>query len=182
MKREKQINNKGYSLVELIIVIAIIGILSALSLVTWRSVESANYKKSVSTFESELRTLRAVTMAQSKDMAMKLYLGDDGRYYIERGVYDGTTFAQPTDGTTLANSDYYKYQGTSNPVSVTKKGLISFDGTVIDENGIIIQFNKSDGSISTANGGGTYTFTRRNGDLVTNVKINKTTGLFTESY
>lgn len=189
MKRWKHMSNKGYSLVELVIVIAIIAILSAMSLITWRSVDSANYKKAVSTLESEMSTLRTATMAQDSSMAMKIYLGTDGRYYVVRGYYDDATgFAEPAAGSALAKLSYYSYQGTSNPVCITKKGYINFNGVKIEEEGVIIQFNKSDGSVKQLVPSGSseavdvFSVYRKNGELVANVRLKKTTGLSTKTY
>lgn len=211
MKQHK--NNKGYSMVELIMVIAIIGILTAASLVTWRSVDSAKYKRSVSTFESEVSTLRKATMSQDSRMALRLYYNTaDETYYIERG-YWGTAesggsynaYHRPEDagtaGTyTLADASYYDYSGTTNPVKVMNRGWIEYwadtngDGILEEQSipevdaeanpnatgGVVIKFNKSDGSI--AKNEGEYRFYRANGDLITTVHLVKNTGLYFETY
>lgn len=182
MKRWKHMNNKGYSMVEMMIVIAIIGVLSALSLGTWRSVENANYRKAVSTLESEMRTLRQATMAQDPSMALKLYKGSDDVYYVVRGTYDGTDFTEPAEGSALADLDYFKYQGTSNPVTILKRGSITYEGAAVDANGVIIQFNKSDGSVRQNSGAGEYSVLRRNGNLVTTIHLSLTTGMYRETY
>lgn len=188
MGRRAVTKNKGYTMVELIIVIAIIGILSAMSLITWKAVDNANYKKAVSTFESELTTLRTTTMAQDSGLAMHLYYDDtDDTYYIERGfmIMDGTAFGVPSASDSVASLDYFKYQGTSNPVKILKKGTITYDGTDVKElpNGVCIHFNKSDGSIDASYGAaGKYVFSDKGGDVIANVTLNKDTGLYKETY
>lgn len=212
MKQHK--NNKGYSMVELIMVIAIIGILTAASLVTWRSVDSAKYKRSVSTFESEVATLRKATMSQDSRMALRLYYNTaDETYYIERGYWGKSSsggetenaYHRPadagTEGTyTLGNASYYDYAGTTNPVKIMDRGWVEYwadtngDGVLEEQaipeidaeadptatNGVVIKFNKSDGSV--AKNDGEYRFYRTNGDLITTVHLVKNTGLYFETY
>lgn len=195
MKGRKKIQNAGYSLVELVIVICIIGILTAASFITLRSVDSAKYKKAVSTLESEMTTLRTSTMAQEACMAMKLYLGADGNYYIKRGYCDASGTFQPlsaidSDGEAtvpdskpnLRGLSYYSYSGVSNPVRVLSRGSITYNGNPVTEAGVIIQYNKSDGSIDAANGAGEYCLYRRNGQLIANVHLVSVTGLYHETY
>jgi prepilin-type N-terminal cleavage/methylation domain-containing protein len=200
-KRFKR-KNQGYSLPELIIVIAIIMILSAMSLVTFRSVENAKYKQSVSTFESELTTLRSSTMAQDSSMAMLLYYhehtstdGDNNKsgYYIKRGYVDSSgdfhplsqdagENTPPSDNANLLDASYYSYSGVTNPVKVMTKGSILYNGTAIDANGVVIHYNKSDGSIDAANGSGKFTFLEANDSIIANVNIVSATGVYFESY
>ena len=189
MKKQKH-NNHGYSFVEIIIVMAIMVILTALSLVTWRSVDSAKYKKSVTTLESEFSTLRTTTMAQDSKMAMRLYQGADGAYYIERGYYAAGSFHLPDSGMSpeLANSNYYDYVGVSNPVKVLERGTIYYEpaGSAVAHEiystGIVIRFNKSDGSAVVDYGAGEFWLYRKNGELIANVHLPAETGVFYETY
>ncbi|MCM1494987.1 MAG: type II secretion system GspH family protein [Bacteroides sp.] len=192
MSRNKN-RNKGYSMVELIIVMCIIGILTAASFVTLRSVDSAKYTKAVSTLESEMTTLRTSTMAQDSRMAMKLYLGADGDYYIERGYVvanvqpGGTSYAFhsgcPSD---LLDADgnpkigYYSYSGVSNPVRVLSRGTITYNGNPVTTGGVLIYYRKSDGSMIL--GGGEYRLFRRNGEMIADVHLKQVTGLYHETY
>lgn len=192
MKKKTKVWNQGYSFVEMVIVIAIIGILSAGSLLTWSSVDSSKYQKAVSTLESEMTTLRTSTMAQDSSMAMLLYL-DNGVYYIKRGYCDSTGAFHPLSdeagenvspdfNTSLGDLSYYDYSGTSNPVTVLSRGSITYNGTPVDESGVIIHYNKSDGSIDASNGAGEYCLYKKNGDLIANVRLVSATGLYHETY
>lgn len=189
MKRRARANNKGYTMVELVIVIGIIGILSAMSLVTWRAVDNAANKKAVSTFESELTTLRTTTMAQDSSLAMRLYYDSSkNTYYIERGclIYGGLGYKVPVAGVdSVADLDYFNYQGTSNPVKILKNGSIIYNGTDVKDmsSGLCIHFNKSDGSIEPTYGSaGKYIFKDKGGNVIANVTLNKDTGLYKETY
>ena len=184
MKRQKH-SSSGYSFVEILIVMAIMLILTALSLLTWRSVDSARYTKAAATLQSEMSTLRTTTMAQDSRMAMRLYLGADGVYYIERGYYEGGSFQIPDDSSVLGQSSYYDYIGVSNPVKILERGTLYCEevgslATPIDENGVIIRFGKSDGSM--VSGAGQYRLYRRNGELIANIHLPSDTGLFYVTY
>lgn len=192
MKSRKKNRNKGYSMVELVIVIFIIGVLTAASFVTLRSVDSAKYTQAVSTLESEMTTLRTSTMAQDSRMAMKLYLGADGSYYIERGYIEsnlqsgGASYSFrsgcPSDMMEGENPKigYYNYSGVSNPVRILSRGSITYNNNPVTSTGVLIYYDKSDGSMIL--GGGEYRLYRRNGELIANVHLATTTGLYHETY
>lgn len=193
MKSRKKNHNKGYSMVELIIVMCIIGVLTAASFITLRSVDSAKYKKAVSTLESEMATLRTSTMAQDPRMAMKLYLGDDGSYYIDRGWISanvqpgGTSYsfhsgcpAELLDANGDPQISYYSYSGVSNPVRVLSRGSITYNSNPVTADGVLIYYRKSDGSMIL--GSGEYRLYRKNGELIADVHLKKITGLYHETY
>lgn len=196
MKSSKTMMNRGYSFIEMLIVLAILAIMSAMALVTWNSVSKARYQKAVSSFESELDTLRIQTMAQDKNMAFKIYYQSDyedrfgneiGAYIIKRGYVDDAGIFQEVDKThtdPALVSDYYDYRGVSDPVFLMKEGTITYAlsgaGTAIDENGVIVQYKKSDGSV--LQGSGTFGFVTKKGDIVADVNLVRVTGKYYETY
>lgn len=216
--RQKHANNLGYSMVEMIIVVAIIAILSAMSALTLRSVDSARYKKAVSTLESELTTLRTTTMAQDSRMAMLIGWSDvDDSYYIVRGVWTKVgsetmnSFHQIDDlpdTDTLRDSTYYDYTGVGNPVKVLERGslyyftdskrdiasgnastTVTIDGQSVTLEGVVVSFNKGDGTffmpgtvLSDSVKNVSFSVYRKNDELVANVMVQKTTGIFHETY
>lgn len=197
-QKERMHWNQGYSLVEMIIVIAIIAILSALSLVTWRAVENAKYQKAVTILESEMSTLRSTTMAQDSTVALLLYreTETDGPYLIKRGYCDSSGTFHPVSaepGETLPDDklslSYYNYEGVSNPAKVLDRGYITFqkvgesERTYVGATGVVLQFNKSDGSIANGEkGAGEYTIYNKAGQSVTTIRLKKETGLYMEVY
>ncbi|MBQ8983954.1 MAG: prepilin-type N-terminal cleavage/methylation domain-containing protein [Lachnospiraceae bacterium] len=205
MIHNKTESNRGYSFVEMLIVLAIMAIMSAMAIVTWNSVNSARYRNAVSTFESEISTLRTATQAQGSEMALKVYYDINykdrfnkpiGAYVIKRGYCDdsGTfheinladTSTVPSEYSHLLNSDYYTYRGVSNPVFVMQKGKIKYASTGtaiatdIGASGVIIRYNKSDGSVK--NGDGKFVIEKANGDIAATVNIVKVTGTYFETY
>lgn len=204
MIHNKTDSNRGYSFVEMLIVLAIMAIMSAMAIVTWNSVNSARYRNAISTFESEISTLRTATMAQGSEMALKVYYDSSykdrfnkpiGAYVIKRGYCDASgvfheialpdTSSVPAEYSHLANSDYYAYRGVSNPVFVMQKGKIKYSetGTTptdIGATGVIIQYNKSDGSLNS--GSGTFVIEKANGDTAAEIHIVRITGTYYETY
>lgn len=100
--------NKGYSLVEMIIVIAIIAVMSGASMVTITLINSAKAKEAGVTFDSEISALAAksksqvvkfdinddgnvdkadITLCRGYYFAIAVYQGTDGKYYISHGFY-----------------------------------------------------------------------------------------------
>ena len=170
MKRNKTMTNGGYSFVEMLIVLAILAVMSAMALLTWNTVNKARYQSAVSTFESELDTLRTQTMAQDK----RGYLDDAGHFH---------EVSASTPDSSL-KSDYYSYRGVSDPVFLMKQGTIKYSesgaGTDIDGTGVIVQYKKADGSVTS--GYGTFQFVTSNGDTVANIHLVRVTGTHFATY
>ena len=75
-------NNKGFSLIELIICITILALFSTLVVVGLGYMDLANSKKCVSKIDSGLMTLKSRNMADSKRTYLHIYRYTDGNYYL----------------------------------------------------------------------------------------------------
>lgn len=87
-------NNKGFSLIEMVIVIAIIAILAALSMVTFYMANSRRPEKVKYNFTYCADYAKNLAKAQDQDSCMVLFQNDRGEYYAVQGVGKGTTMAE----------------------------------------------------------------------------------------
>jgi prepilin-type N-terminal cleavage/methylation domain-containing protein len=138
--------NKGYSLVEMIIVIAIIAVMSAGSLVTIKLINSAKAKEAGVTLDSEIAALVAKSKSQlvefnydksadgvisdddkakSRDyyFAIAVYQGADEKYYISHGFYSPDDSGKKTY-IAFADDNTNNGKGTC----ISKRVIISYDG------------------------------------------------------
>ncbi len=97
----RQLKREGFSLVELIIVIAIMAILSGGALLSYNLVRSADTKGTAYDIDSELTTLRSETMAKAGTTYMHLYRYND-EYYID--VTSSESFSAWGEGTKIGDS------------------------------------------------------------------------------
>ena len=131
-----KLNNKGFSLVELIICVTILALFSTMAVVGLGYMDLANSKKCVSKIDSGLMTLKSRNMADSKRTYLHLYRYSDGNYYIAFSEADNYTEASkftPKDdsGEQIAN----------------RKLTISYNNTEIAVGECVhIGINKKDGS------------------------------------
>lgn len=82
-------NNKGFSLIELIIVIAILSVLTGVSAVGLGYLYSTNVKSSIKKVDSSLQKVQSFTVSKStggKDMGLKLKKTADGFYAEYMGI------------------------------------------------------------------------------------------------
>lgn len=136
----KRRKNKGYSLVEMIIVLAIIAIVAGVSLLSISLIHSARAKEAAVTVDSEIATL----ITKSKNMqcdrpgcqyAARIYRNEDnGTYYFQKGYFDpnegtnGKYIFTDTDsagegkGTSLSSYVVVKFTGSQD--------IVDADGTV----------------------------------------------------
>lgn len=183
--------NQGYTLVEMIIVIAIIAIMSGVSAVTIGVIKQARCNVAIDTFNNQLAglLLKSRAMSQGKiqssgsdesqqyPLCMRIMKNADGEYEMTLGYYTldltsgylDTGFvkkSQDADLGTLTDLVDIIYTSTDDDTYVTSPHDLE-DGP------IIIQFNKSDGSVKY--GSGVYVFKYQNRDYGT-ITLDKVTG------
>jgi prepilin-type N-terminal cleavage/methylation domain-containing protein len=175
--------NKGYSLVEMIIVIAIIAILSAGAMVTVTLINSAKSKEAGVTFDSEVSNLIAKSKSQipkfkltagdseveHKDyyFAIAVYKDDDGKYYLANGYYSKSSGFKTYD---CENANDGKGKSISSRVAIDytegskNSGLmtVDIDGTSVDS-AYVVAFDRTGRCVS---GVGTYSFRKSSTDVV----------------
>lgn len=183
-KKRRFGNNEGYSLVELIIVMAIIIVLSGVAFATITIMHSAKAKEAATTFESELSELANKSKGQMCVVAGKqepdykycimIYKHSDGKYYIKKGYYIG-------GGADMTLSSSYMFVDAENAgsgkgiclsayVYVKYKSLTDASENTVDGDGVYIVYNRQGTCIS---GAGDYGFYKKNGSFITNVTLNK---------
>ena len=177
--KKKIDDNSGYTLVELIIVLAIIVILTTAAFVTMSIMHTAKVKEAAATFDAEITDLIARTRNQdvyqdtNQNGAM-----DSGEelpgYKYELGIsYDG--------GKYYINNWYLEPGGTHSEATTKRKSLSAyarvqysdFDGTYVDTDvidGHMIRFDKSGACVE---GAGVYKFLKKDGSVIATVTINK---------
>ena len=106
MKKRKLLGRNGITLVEIIIVIAIIGILASTSVMMIGHLHYANTQKVVRTLDSSLDALQVRTMSKAGSSYLYIYKLDNG-YYTRvlsdnLGSFDDTKLT--SDGTKLCNN------------------------------------------------------------------------------
>lgn len=99
----KKNRNKGFSMMELIIVVAIIGLFTGLASIGLQYVQAGNIRSTAKTIDSNLTNLRLDTMRKAEKPVMYLYkLGDD--YYM-LCTTDPAVAKDRNNGTHIGNSN-----------------------------------------------------------------------------
>ncbi|MCM1170800.1 MAG: type II secretion system GspH family protein [Clostridium sp.] len=178
--KKKMDDNSGYTLVELIIVMAIIVILTTAAMVTMSVMRTAKVKEAAATFDAEVTDLIARTRNQN------VYQDANNNGVMDAGEeLDGYKYelAIFPNGDKYYVSNYYLLPvGTHSEVSAAKRKNLSayvtvqysdFDG--IYNNATItnthtIRFDKSGACVD---GAGVYKFLKKNGSVIATVTINK---------
>lgn len=187
-RESKVINDKGFSLVEMIIVIAIIAVLTGVATVTVTLINSAKAKDASIAFNSELTDLSTKSKSQicTKEdgttepnflYCLMVYQKNNGKYYVKRGYYN-TAAATGTDpyvfidsenknggdGIGLSSRVEVRYTDTN---GVEKKIASSGSDTIP---AVYIVFSR-DGRI--LEGAGTFGFYKKNGNNVADVAVRR---------
>lgn len=166
--------NKGYTLVEMMIVIAIMAILTGLAVVTIGIIKDARCTAAVDTFQNQVSSLWIKTKAvsQSKTQSSPMNSADpqstyplcmyierntdssdsikDNSYQVFIGYTDGSNFIEKESVATMTELITIQYTGEAvqmHPMTVIQDGVVE---------SVLIQFSKSDGSVDY--GAGTYKF------------------------
>ncbi len=120
---------------ELIVIMAIIGVLIGLATMSAASLTGAGAKKCASKTKSALETIRTSTMANREEVSV--ITKTSSGYLITSTVTSGT------------GSVATKYYSIDTPNATLSYSLDGTNYTAIDESGITVEFNRSAGALTT---------------------------------
>lgn len=174
--------NKGYTLVEMMIVIAIMAILSGTSFLTIRIIKQAKRQAATNTFDNQISNCLIKTKATSpgtngtdNPMRMIIRKRADGAYVIMNGYMKG-------DDITDASGKVLNPNKNEDCEAVLAKEIVNIvykpsdTAQQLSGTDMIIQFIKSDGS--TLYGGGAYEIYagKRNPELYATIYLDSVSG------
>lgn len=186
-RRMKKLNNKGYSLVELIIVIAIIVVLTAAAMITMTVMHSAKAKEAAITFDSELSELIKNSKSRACDANVdgKIDDADEGYSFGIRLHKDGNKcYLQDVlvkDGLYVQDDTYEEANNVNDGKGISLSSYVYVKYTDLDGNVITIGENSGDEVLiaykkdgTCFSGYGMYEFIRTSGgDQVASMTLNK---------
>lgn len=183
--------DKGYTLVELIIVIAIIAIMAGFSFSAIAVIKQARYNTAASTLSNQMGSLhvktRAISEAKNEPLCILLHKNDEkvdlndgsvlrkGSYSLVLGYDAGTSIKDKNTNNTFDETKL-KVVEASLPNIIEINYTPENDAQIHDCNdndNIVIEFNKSTGKVRY--GAGTYKLLY-NGRTVATVTLDETTG------
>jgi prepilin-type N-terminal cleavage/methylation domain-containing protein len=165
--------NKGYSLIEMLIVIAIMAILSGLSAVSVSLIAKAKCQDAVQSFDSQLSNLwlqTKSTAGSQQIMYMTLEKSASGSCYQVK-IYDGV--ASTPKETNVLEGNPERSRKCRVKIQYREKESDSFQ-EITDTNTINIKFDKSTGAV--LEGAGEYMFTDTSDKKIASVYLNAMTG------
>ncbi len=170
--------NKGYTLVEMLIVIAIMAALAGLSMYSIGVIRNAKRQAAVTTFDNQISSCLVKTKAVSEvtgDNVVCMYISKKNtgskNYCIKVGYNTSAGVKDVVKGTVASDTDETTWDAVL-PKDVIK---IEYNGTAIADGGSQkIIFNKSDGSVTM--GGGSYKFYKNDNEVYATVYLDAATG------
>ena len=169
-------DQKGYSLVEVIIVVAILGILVSLSVVSINVLTSGNLKSATTKINTTMENVRIQDMSYTNKPAMYFYQDSDGKYrmFVSSDASVTVTSQEAKDAETFG----------SLKLTLTYEDSTGNEQKISDLTGRLypVQFNSNNGALlkTTLSGGDAYltkiTISKGNGELSKTVSIVPSTG------
>ena len=187
--RESLKDNRGFSLTEFIIVIAIIAIMTTASFITMAVMHGAKAKEASSSFENALSEVISLSKNNGVDLnengvleaseekysiGLKIYK-EDGKYYLQKCICQHKDGVYTDSGKTKADP-YIKGLNEHSGMGICLSAYVDIkfydeDGNDMSDDTYILAFDKRG---NCRLGYGKYEFRKAsNGDKVSTVKVNK---------
>lgn len=143
-------DNKGFSLVELLVVIAVMAILAGVGLQGFGLVANGNMKKTAGLLNEELRTVQKNSKNIYVDYYWQLVIeNDDGGYKVEIIRMNKKTITNP-DGSTTDILDPEVYDSQELPSRMKLQftcGTSKIDMPISEGNMLVVTYHKGSGAI-----------------------------------
>ena len=158
------VNSRGFTLVEIIIVVAIIAVALTMAFLSINTIFALDVQKTAKEIVSDLGKTKIACMTREGDVYLHLYKNEYGIMVerFENGAPVGA--AEKVGKATLTVTCFYG---------------AAADGTVLDETGITIAFNRSDGSFKPSTGGNVTRLVVSSGDRSRTITLWPQTGKVT---
>jgi len=140
--RDKKLNNAGLSLVELVVVIAIMAVFAGASISIVVAINNAKTKSCAQSIYSDISRVKANTLAKQKDVAnpffFELTKNAGGEYIVREVVENGITPVEKVVGVKDLTVTYSLDQNATSggtPVSATSTAKCQYDrsdGSVVE--------------------------------------------------
>lgn len=158
----KKLNNKGFSLVELIVVILIMGIVAGGITVSVSVIYNANIKNASERFVQMCEKARAETIGSQDDSVRLSVYKKEGNYYADVIRKNGNGRDEVTASEKLGNSQFNIYyisrteeqESLGNESGAEKIYITSAEDDGSDSK-LVIYFNRSSGGMLPQSGNGT---------------------------
>lgn len=128
MGKQKRLNQSGVTLVEIIIVIAIIGILAGGSVLLLGHLHYADTEKVVKTLDSSFNELQVKNMSKADTSYLYVYHLGNGYYFkiLPEDLADFDSSRLDSSGTRLSNNTIEIYGQDSSGAKITLKNTTNF--------------------------------------------------------
>ena len=140
-----KLNNKGLSLVELIVVIAIMTVLSGIAYIGVGSIFNSQVTQCTENMENLINKVRVSTLGRN-GVTLRFYQDTDGSYYAETKVtkgYGSSATVETTVDKVGKAGIIVKYTNDTSITQHNQPGVLTLSS--LDSNQIDVQFNRSSG-------------------------------------
>jgi len=172
--------NKGYTLVEMVIVIVIMAVLSGGAFLTFHIIKESKRQTATNTMDNQIGSCLIQTKAVSEaknannPLCMVIRKRSDGAYAIMTGYINGASITDSA-GNPLDPDDNEKCEVVLSKEIANIEYEPSDTSQVFSAGDMVIQFIKSDGS--TQYGAGAYRlYEKRTGDLYSTIYLDAVSG------
>ena len=138
-----KLNNKGLSLVELIVVIAIMGVIAGMVTMGLSAAMSKPAEECAEKMATALKNGRLTTMGK-QSIQMKFYVDGNGSIWLEETI-------TKADGSVTLSSTKIGEKGVNVEYTLTDGSVYNLGTTPL-----VLSFNRSSGSFNTCNGTSAY--------------------------